>query len=324
MKEKIKKILKNRIFICILTAIIFGTIGASAATYFPSKDVTYDNTESGLKSTDVQGAIDELYNNCFPPESPTVGDIILDKVPIVTNGDGLYKDEYEEGRYFYKGANTNNYITFNGETAGWRIMSIESDGTIKITKINTNFLARFNEFQFTNDWKDATINIYLNGNVLYDELNSTARNQIVYHDWNIGQVSNENDNLQNQISNENSSKWNGKIALPTVSEYLRTNSNTSCNTFYKYSNNYDVCKNSTWLFYKNFKNYSGMWTLSPSPGYLSSGGLAVYLVYYDGRIIRKDIDENSSLDYTYPTLYLSSSVKIKGGTGTESNPYTIE
>lgn len=44
MKEKIKKILKNRIILCTLTAIIFGTIGVSAATYFPSNDVTYDNT----------------------------------------------------------------------------------------------------------------------------------------------------------------------------------------------------------------------------------------------------------------------------------------
>ena len=41
--------------------LIFGTAGVYAATYFPSDDVTYDNSESGLSSTDVQGAIDELY-----------------------------------------------------------------------------------------------------------------------------------------------------------------------------------------------------------------------------------------------------------------------
>ncbi|MFR8268739.1 MAG: hypothetical protein ACLU8V_04250 [Oscillospiraceae bacterium] len=31
----------------------------------------------------------------------------------VITGDGLYADAYEEGRYVYKGANPNNYITFN-------------------------------------------------------------------------------------------------------------------------------------------------------------------------------------------------------------------
>ncbi len=64
MKEKIKEIFKNRIFIFILGGLIFGSVGVTAATYFPSNDVTYDNTASGLSSTDVQGAIDELYNTC--------------------------------------------------------------------------------------------------------------------------------------------------------------------------------------------------------------------------------------------------------------------
>ena len=34
-----------------------------------SNYVSYDNKTSGLESTDVQGAIDELYNTCFPPKS---------------------------------------------------------------------------------------------------------------------------------------------------------------------------------------------------------------------------------------------------------------
>ena len=64
IKEKIKKTLKNRIFMFVLTALIFCVVGVSAATYFPSNDVAYDNTQSGLTSTNVQEAIDELYKNC--------------------------------------------------------------------------------------------------------------------------------------------------------------------------------------------------------------------------------------------------------------------
>ena len=67
MRNKLKKVLKNRIFIFVLGGLIFGTVGVCAATYFPSNQVTYDNKASGLESTDVQGAIDELYNACFPP-----------------------------------------------------------------------------------------------------------------------------------------------------------------------------------------------------------------------------------------------------------------
>ena len=106
------------------------TISVIAATYFPSKDVTYDNTASGLESTNVQGAIDELYGVCFPPKA---GDQIIEDQP-------LEKDPYE-CRYFFTGANPNNYVTFNGETAGWRIISVGCDGTIKIMKtanINTS------------------------------------------------------------------------------------------------------------------------------------------------------------------------------------------
>lgn len=52
------------------------------------------------------------------------------KKEIVTEGDGLYIDEYEDNRYIYRGVNPNNYIEFNGEI--WRIIAIEPDDTLKI------------------------------------------------------------------------------------------------------------------------------------------------------------------------------------------------
>ena len=161
MKEKMKKILKNRIFIFALGLSIAGSISVAAETFFPSNDVTYDNTESGLASTNVQGAIDELYNACFPPKA---GDTIIDSVDIVTSGDGLYKDEYEEGKYTYKGKNPNNYITFNGEKAGWRIISINKDKTIKIIKIEDINTANnlYWDVSKNSNWKVASLNSYLN------------------------------------------------------------------------------------------------------------------------------------------------------------------
>jgi len=60
---------------------------------------------------------------------------------IVTSGDGLYESTLEEGKYIYRGANPNNHIWLdeNGNKQQdseelYRIMSFESDGTIKVIR----------------------------------------------------------------------------------------------------------------------------------------------------------------------------------------------
>ena len=122
MKEKTKEFLKKNLIGFILGVVSACTISVIAATYFPSNDVTYDNKESGLTSTNVQGAIDELYGVCTA--EPSAADQIIEDA-------GLEKDPYE-CRYFFTGKSINNFITFNNEK--WRIISIECDGTIKIIR----------------------------------------------------------------------------------------------------------------------------------------------------------------------------------------------
>src|SRR5699024_1470223 len=91
------------------------------------------------------------------PSGPTIGG---QDVEVVESGDGLYADEYEEGRYIYKGANPNNYITFSGET--WRIISVENDGSIKIMR-NESIGKRAWDSSNSNNWaRPATLNTYLN------------------------------------------------------------------------------------------------------------------------------------------------------------------
>ena len=311
MKNKIKKILKNRIFLCTLTAIIFGTVGVSAATYFPSNNVTYDNTESGLKSKDVQGAIDELYSACQTPS--TGGSGILEKVPVVTSGDGLYKDEYEDGRYFYKGTNPNNYVTFNNEQAGWRIVSIEPDRTIKIMRDKS--IGNYRWDSLNNNWaRPAELNTYLN-ETYYNELNATAKSQIVAKDWGIGAVTHNDNNMTNTINDEKETKWNGKVSLVTVSEYVRSNSNkSSCGTVQQlYNDTSGQCKATAWMFYSN----NWWWTLSPYAGYYNYS----FGVHDSGGNPRS----YGTGDYgaVRPALYLSSEVKLSGK-GTQNDPYTIE
>ena len=54
------------------------------------------------------------------------------KDPTSTD-DGLYADPEESNRYIFKGADPDNYITIGDEE--YRIMSIESDGTLKVIKV---------------------------------------------------------------------------------------------------------------------------------------------------------------------------------------------
>ena len=308
---KIKEFVKSYAIGLIFGIIVSGTISVIAATYFPSNDVTYDNTKSGLSSTNVQGAIDELYGVCTAPATP--GDSILDDTDIVTSGDGLYEDEYEDGRYFYKGANPNNYVTFNNEQAGWRIVSIEPDGTIKIMRINSIGKQAWDSSNSNNWASPASLNTYLNG-TYYNGLNSTAQSQIVAKDWSIGAVTYMDSNIANTINNENGTKWNGKVALVTVSEYLRSNSNkNSCGSFSLNNNNYSSCINTNWMYNSNLNWW---WTLSPYSGY-SSG---VFLVNNDGNVYD---DASDTYTAVRPTLYLSSEVKLSGS-GTQSDPYVIE
>ena len=54
------------------------------------------------------------------------------KENVVTTGDGLYADTTEAGRYIYRGGNPNNYIELGDDM--YRIISVESDNTLKVIK----------------------------------------------------------------------------------------------------------------------------------------------------------------------------------------------
>ena len=304
MKNK-KYYIKKNLISFIIGLIIFGGVGVYAAVTFPSNEVTYDNTDSGLSSTDVQGAIDELYGVCTakPPGEQIIED------------NGLEKDPYE-CRYFFTGANPNNYVTFNGENAGWRIISVGCDGTIKIMKtvdINTSDTLAGDSSRSNNWARPASLNTYLNGTYL-NSLSSEAQGQIVASNYSIGAVTYNNNDLAGQVNAENSKTWNEKIALPTVSEYLRTNSNSNCKTISLNNSNYSTCRNTTWMDESNIDYW---WTLSPYSG----SSYNVFFVSLNGSVFYNDA--NLPHYGVRPAITLSSEVQITGGIGTESDPYIV-
>ena len=278
----------------------------NAATFFPSNNVTYDNTESGLNSTDVQGAIDELYTSCIP----SLADDFMREV--VTSGDGLYKDEHEEGRYIYKGTNPNNYVTFNGENAGWRVISVENDGTIKIIRINSLRNSYWNSTDNVN-WASASLKTYLNG-TYYNGLSNAAKNQIVSHNFGVGNVNPDSNNLTTQITQENNKIWKGKVGLISTSEYIRANTNTDmCGTVRLNNDNY--CTN--WMSTSNVRYW---WTINGT-----SGNSTFVYFYNSGQLYASVYGHNVNVSQygVRPAVYLSSNLKIISGSGTQNSPFQI-
>ena len=298
MKEKVKEFSKKYLLGFILGMLSAGVVAVYAATYFPSNQTAYDNSESGMTSTNVQDAIDELYGVC----GPSAGE------KIIENGN-LEKDEYE-CRYFFTGANPNNYITFNDEEAGWRIISIGCDDTIKIMR-NDSIGSQSWDTSGSNNWaRPASLNTYLNG-TYYNSLTSESQNQIVISNFSIGNIQYGNNDLATQVNDENSEKWNGKISLLTSSEYIRTNSNKNkCGSFADNTNDYS-CNRTTWAGYSSL-----WWLLTPS-----SSSSFTYTIASTGGAETGHVGSNIAVR---PVVTLSSEVQITGGDGSQSNPYILK
>ena len=145
--KKISKFIKSnyKFLIGVIVGLLLSGTGVYAANTIYSKNVTYDNSNSGLSATNVQDALDETYIKCFPPVLATkkIIDLYNDGSSINTvniggstsnpqvklnSTQGIMLDN--NGDYRYYGANPNNYVTFNGET--WRIIGAfnnEDNGT---------------------------------------------------------------------------------------------------------------------------------------------------------------------------------------------------
>ena len=283
------------------------------------------------------------------------GESAADKLiaTTVTTGDGLYADTYEEGRYIYRGGTPNNYITFNEENTGWRILSVEADGTIKIIKNESIGSKAFDSKGYRdntsngtggtycagslygcNAWakndnfingsltgtvlKDAELNTYLN-NDYYNSLTEKARTQITTGSFKTGAVTYNDTNLGNTVTIENNTTWNGNIALATASEYVRTSNNSACtsvNAYWNTSSCYSNGSTHNWLTkIMNSSTYS--WLLSPNSGYSNN----VFTVRSRGNL--GNGDAHSSAPGMAPVVYLKSDIQLSGE-GTQSNPYVIE
>ena len=108
----------------IIGILIFGTLGVTAATLINSKEVTYDNTNTGFTSTNLQDATDELYQK------------IADKNNVIKFKLGDYVNMTPTKTSFTVPMTLTGYTsdqTINpSELNLWRVIKINDNGTVEM------------------------------------------------------------------------------------------------------------------------------------------------------------------------------------------------
>ena len=282
-------------------------------------------------------------------------------VELVESGDGLYEDSYEAGRLIYRGQNPDNYITFNGET--WRIVAKETDGTYKIIRNDVLANRAFDEenhrstannsycqnptsgcgvyaavsgtfsspsgSQSGTVTEDSSIKIYLNDDYYTNNINSTAKGQMISHSFNIGAVEYldesgaEADSIEKNIAGEKMYTWTGNVGLANVSDILRASTNPLCTSATTSFGDSDAC-NSNYLLDKGAASSLHYWTINAS-SYESGGN--------SGRVWRGYVSSlyanvnsiyalYSSTTAPRPVVFLKSDTTLSGS-GTSEAPFTI-
>ena len=187
------------------------------------------------------------------------------KIPTtVTSGDGLYESETEPGRLIYRGTNPNNYINIKEDGTNnilYRIVSYESDGTIKVVR-NENLSTKMAWDE--RDSSDLTTGPRSNTNNTFCYY---SEGRYYYYGCNVW-------------GNMNNTYYNGQTLSPEFK--YRYYSNNSTETLQEHSNTGTVNTDSTLNQYLN-----GTWLTSTLSNYIDNhnfnvGGLYYYFTVYTG------------------------------------------
>jgi len=288
----------------------------------------------------------------------TTSETIKDKYCNESSGDGLYKDTTEEGRCVYRGANPDNYITFNGEEAGWRIISIETDGTIKIMKMdnlgNRAFDTTNGRYQGSsgycnnnrygcNVWGSASTMLDASGNnveTMPRQVNSTAytlpteessMTKYLNNDY-YGTLTNEaKDQIDIHLWNAGPLNYGSGQSLETdVSQEKaykwRGKVGLINPTDYIKSSTNAICTSayysspSPYRCKNNNYMYQSSYNWWTMSPFSASGSSNVWYVHSEGGMGNNDAYYSNGVR---PVVYLTSDISLSG-TGTKEDPYVIK
>jgi hypothetical protein len=128
---KKEKSYNSKILVGIILGILLSLVGVKAASNTEKgTNLLYNNSKSGLSSTNVQDAIDEVYNNSFCPS----GYVCVKKKTTLALGDYVKmtptKSSYttDKSKTGYSSTQTINPQELNL----WRVIKINDDGTVEM------------------------------------------------------------------------------------------------------------------------------------------------------------------------------------------------
>ena len=323
MKKSIKKSKSNLLFL--LIGILIGSSVIVLADTINSNEVLYDNSSSGSGSTDVQGALDNLFDAVNHSGTG---------YSIITHNPQGISTQLLGGLYRYQGTNPSNYICFGttdknlctSDTGNYmyRIIGINETGQLKLIKYssignyswhsvgtvdtswpNSDLFKKINGL-------DASNNYFLNTQLVPSEW----ENRIATTTWKYGDISTVDYSTVYNIENNFSNSVDAKIGIMYIHDYYYANCGTSeCN---------DSVYKSGWL-YSNYEH------LITRYGYGGSYHSKNYLVYYlnpSGGIGYGSYNSVAAGRMMYespvhPVFYLSLNESISSGTGTITDPYIL-
>jgi len=275
----------------------------------------------------------------------------------VTSGDGLYASAAVPGKYVFRGAAPDNYVTFNGEEAGWRIVSVNEDGTIKLIRNSYVKKGAFDSDGLRdsgsngiggtycaqtangcNAWA-ATKNlvgspeVYTNyeysGTVLVDSEVNTYLNGTYYNSltneakdqilsYNFSVGSPISIYVQTMISDEKSYLWNGKIGLINLSDFVNANSNGElCSDYSIHNSNWKTCKLTNWL-----ASLVGS-SMSDNAWTIAPHGMdTAYVHDIYGAGVASGSEAKLTSGQIIPVVYISGDGSLEGS-GAPGDPYVI-
>ena len=226
-----------------------------------------------------------------------VGDFEYKEIPptlvetIETNLATYLQDADTEGNRYLKSSTTNNYVWYSGKL--WRIVSINSDNTIKlVTQGNMTTIA----------WSIES-----------ETVDGTTTYNTVY----------ENSQIHNWLKNEFLPTIEPSVLADSTWDYTTYASATATKaTPSAYVENEKVGLLTIYDFYKvgtGFKSFLNngyfWWTMSPR-----TDSSNVWGAFYSG----SDYSDGPTNSYgVRPSVNLKSDIQIMGGSGTKSNPYVI-
>ncbi len=282
------------------------------------------------------------------------------KAKVVTSGDGLYTDSTEAGRYVYRGANPNNYITLGTDT--YRIISVESDNTLKVIKNvsigGREFDTRNARYSTTSTdycdssssckvWGSKTTTLDTNGKNVTQmprEVNGTlynlpdaeaTLNTYLNNDWYNSLSSNVQNLIVSHMFNVGVTKYNETNLSNTISQEQT----------YKWKgkvglmNPSDYVKastNSACTSVNAYRATSSCYSKSATHNWIYAGpaaksnswtiapysGDGAFPVFYVDSDGYFFTDSAHNSDGAAPILYLSSDISLEGD-GTSNSPYTV-